>query len=235
MGISMVKVRTKLVTWDDVVKWCKELAKIIRESGYKPDIIVAIARGGYAPARLLCDLLDIHDLVSIQVLHWGRAAEITAKAHVKYPLEVDLSGKRVLLVDDICDTGESIIVAKQYILEKCKPKELKVAVMQWISPVAKIKPDFYVEDVKEWIWYQYPWCRTEDTTNFIEKIIKETYEKEKKEEWTFEEIVEKFKEWYGIEVDRDYYEIALNRLVELGLLEKVEKEGKVIYKVKIAK
>jgi len=226
----LVKVRVKLVKWSDVVGWCKELARIVKESGYKPDIIVAVARGGYAPARLLCDLLDIHDLVSIQVLHWGRAAEITAKAHVKYPLEIDLSGKRVLLVDDICDTGESLIVARDYILEKCKPADLKIAVMQWISPVAKMKPDFYVEDVKEWVWYQYPWCRTEDTTNFLEKMLKE--EGKARAEWTLDEIKEKFREWYGIQVDDEYYLLALDKLAEEGLVEKVEREGKVVYRVK---
>lgn len=226
----MVKVRTKLVKWSDVVHWCKELAKLIKSSGYKPDIIVAIARGGYTPARLLCDLLNIHDLVSIQVLHWGRAAEITARAHVKYPLNIDLSEKKVLIVDDICDTGESIIVAKEYITETCKPKDLKIAVMQWISPVAKIKPDFYIEDVREWIWYQYPWCRLEDTTNFIEKMLGE--EGKTKKEWTLSEIKEKFLEWYGIDVGEDYYIMALDQLIEEGFIEKSEKDGRTVYIVK---
>lgn len=231
----MAKVPVKLVRWREVVEWCKKLAEKIKESGYRPDIIVAIARGGYTPARLLCDFLDIHDLVSIQILHWGRAAEITAKAHVKYPLEIDLSGKRVLLVDDICDTGESIIVARDYILEKCKPKELKVAVMQWIPKIAKIKPDFYVDEVKEWTWYQYPWCRMEDTMNFLEKIMKEEYEKKGKTEWTFDELISKFKEWYEIDVGEEYYRLALERLAELGIVEKITKEGKEIYVFKAKK
>ena len=214
-GENLVKVNTKLVAWAEVVEWCRELAEKIEASGWRPDLIVAIARGGYVPARLLCDFLDIHELLSLQVLHWGKAAEITAKAHVKYPYEIDLSGKKILLVDDIVDTGDSVIVAKNFILEKWKPSELKTAAMQWISPVAKIKPDYYVDEVKEWIWYQYPWTRAEDTTNFFEKIIGE----EKKKEWTFEELVEKFKEWYGIDVGEKYYRLALKRLVEAGKIE----------------
>jgi len=214
-GENLVKVNTKLVAWEEVVEWCRELAEKIEASGWRPDLIVAIARGGYVPARLLCDFLDIHELLSLQVLHWGKAAEITAKAHVKYPYEIDLSGKKILLVDDIVDTGDSVIVAKNFILEKWKPSELKTAAMQWISPVAKIKPDYYVDEVKEWIWYQYPWTRAEDTTNFFEKIIGE----EKKKEWTFEELVEKFKEWYGIDVGEKYYRLALKRLVEAGKIE----------------
>ena len=224
----MAKVKCKLVTWEEIVGWCRELARKIRESGWIPDVVVAIARGGYVPARLLCDFLDVNDLVSVQVLHWGRAAEVTAEAHVKYPLNVDLSGKRVLIVDDICDTGDSIIIAREHVEKNCKPGEVRIAVMQWISPVAKIEPDYYVEEVKEWIWYQYTWTRKEDTTNFIEKMVKEEGERGKVE-WRFEEIVEKFLEYYGIDVGREYYELALDTLVEEGLLAREERGGEVVY------
>lgn len=224
----MVKVNTKLVKWEEVVDWCRRLAELIEVSNFKPDLIVAIARGGYVPARLLCDFLDSHDLVSIQVLHWGKAAEITAIAHVKYPYDLDLTGKRVLLVDDIVDTGDSIIVARDYILSRWRPAELKVAAMQWISPVAKIKPDFYVEDVREWIWYQYPWTRAEDTTNFFEKILTEKA-KEGKVVWTRDELIGEFKEWYGIDVGEAYYELAIERLKRGGKLE--ERAGTYVLKL----
>jgi len=225
----VVKVRCKLVSWDEVVEWCRQLSLKIKESGWSPDTIVAIARGGYVPARLLCDFLDIHELLSVQVLHWGKAAEITAKAHVKYPLKVNLSGKKVLLVDDIADTGDSIIVAKEHLESECKPSEIKVATMQWISPVCKIKPDYYVDEVKEWIWYQYPWTRLEDTTQFITKMLDE--EGKKKKEWTLEEIVEKFKEWYGIDVGKSYYELALEILVGEGKLKKRTRDREVVYEL----
>ena len=217
----MAKVNCKLVTWDEVVEWCRRLSKLIVDSGWIPDVIVAVARGGYVPARLLCDFLDIHDLVSIQVLHWGRAAEITAKAHVKHPYTLDMTGKRVLIVDDICDTGDSLIVAREFIEKNWKPSEIRIATMQWISPVAKIKPDYFVDEVKEWIWYQYPWTRLEDTINFFEKIIQEGREKEGRTEWTENELVSTFKEWYGIDVGEEYYKLALRKLVEEGKLEAI--------------
>ena len=122
----MAKINTKLVSWEEVVDWAYLLSEKIMISGWIPDLIVAISRGGYVPARMVCDFLDIHDLVSIQILHWGRAAEITTKAHVKYPLDIDMHDKKVLIVDDICDTGDSIIVAKEYIQEKCGPKKSKL-------------------------------------------------------------------------------------------------------------
>ncbi|MEZ0345154.1 MAG: phosphoribosyltransferase [Infirmifilum sp.] len=211
----MPKINTKLVSWDEIVDWTYNLSNIIEKSGWKPDIVVSIARGGYVPARLLCDFLDINDLVSIQVLHWGRAAEITAVAHVKYGFQAELKNKKVLLVDDICDTGDSIITAKEYIEKHYSPAEIRVAVMQWISSVAKIKPEYYVDEVKEWVWYQYPWTRAEDTTNFFEKILNE-HSKSGKKEWTYSDLVAEFKEWYGIDVGERYYKIAINRLASLG-------------------
>jgi len=217
MVTKVVRVNTKLVSWDEVINWAYELSEKIKNSGWFPDIIIAISRGGYIPARMVCDFLDIHDLVSIQVLHWGKAAEITAKAHVKYPIKIDLKEKKVLIVDDICDTGDSIIVAKEYIRENCFPKEIKTAVFQWISSVAKIKPEYFVDEVKDWVWYQYPWTRAEDTTNFVEKILDE-YKKQDKNEWTMEELIAVFKEWYGIDVGSRYYMIAIRRLEKKGIV-----------------
>lgn len=221
---AMPRVNTKKVEWEEVVEWSRKLSEKVESSRWRPDLIIAISRGGYVPARLVCDFLDIHDLISIQVLHWGRAAEITAKAHVKYPIKLELNGRKVLLIDDICDTGESIIVAKDYITKECKPKELRVGVLQWISSVAKIKPDYYVEEVKNWVWYQYPWTRAEDTTNFFEKILAERA-KEGKREWRREELIDTFKEWYGIDVGSEYYEIAIRRLINSR---RVEKKGDVL-------
>ena len=215
------RVNTKLVSWDEIVDWTYNLSKIIEKSGWKPDIIVSIARGGYVPARMLCDFLDVNDLLSVQVLHWGRAAEITAKAHVKYGFQADIKGKKLLIVDDICDTGDSIIIAREFIEKNYSPGEIRVAVMQWISSVSKIKPDYYVDEVKEWVWYQYPWTRAEDTTNFFEKIIGE-HVKSGKREWTVSELISTFKEWYGIDVGDRYYRMAIERLVSQN---KIRVEG----------
>lgn len=219
-GDILVKVRTKLVSWDEIVSWSRELAKKIKESGYKPSIIIAVARGGYVPARLICDFLGIENLISIQSQHWTEAAKMAEKAIIKFRYKVDLKGMKALLVDDIVDTGESLLLAKEYIEKEWNPDELKIAALQWISPVAKFKPDYYVVEVKEWTWFQYPWTRLEDVTQFLRRMLKE--ESKVKKEWTYEEIVEKFKEWYGIDVGETYYQDALECLIEEGFLRKYE-------------
>ena len=216
----MVKVRTKLVSWDDVVSWSRELARKIKESNYKPDVVVAVARGGYVPARLICDFLGVENLVSIQSQHWTEAAKVAEKAIIKFQYRIDLSGLKALIVDDIVDTGESLILAKNFISKEWRPSELKVATLQWISPVAKFKPDYYVVEVKEWVWFQYPWTRLEDVTQFIRRMLSE--EGKSKKAWKYEEIIEKFNEWYGIRVSDEYYRDAIENLVEEGTLKRLD-------------
>lgn len=217
----MVKIPVKLVSWEEIVEWTRQLARKIKDSGYKPDVVIAIARGGYVPARLICDFLEIENLLSIQSQHWTEAAKKAERAIIKFQYKVDLSGMKALLVDDIVDTGESVILAKKFIEENWKPSELRIAAMQWISSVAKIKPDYYAVEVKEWVWFQYPWTRLEDITQFLKRMINEEL-KGKIKEISKQNLILKFKEWYGIEPPKDYYEEALKLLFEQGLIQLIE-------------
>jgi hypoxanthine phosphoribosyltransferase len=214
----MPRISVKLVSWDEIVDWSWNLARIIKKDGYRPDVIVALARGGYVPARLLCDFLDVENLLSIQSQHWTEAAKAEERAIIKFPYIVDLSSYRVLVVDDIVDTGDTLKLAKEYISKNWKPKELKTAALQWISPVAKFKPDYYYIEVKDWTWFQYPWTRLEDTYQFIKRMMTETYKENGKKEWSYEEIINGFKEWYGIDVGDKYYKDALEILIEKKII-----------------
>jgi|UniRef100_A0A7J2TZF5 hypoxanthine phosphoribosyltransferase len=220
----MPKIPVKLVEWNEIVEWSWGLAKKIEESNYVPDVIIAIARGGYVPARLLCDFLGVENLISIQSQHWTEAAKKGERAIIKFEYVINLENARALLIDDIIDTGESVILARDYILNTWKPKELRIAALQWISPVAKIKPDYYYMEVKEWIWFQYPWTRLEDVTQFIKRIIEANYNEKKKSTWTLDEIVREFEEWYGIQVDNRYFNSAVNILVKKGIIKKINNE-----------
>lgn len=223
----MVKVPIKLVSWDEITEWARVLSMKIKDSGWLPDIVVAIARGGYAPARLVCDYLGISDLISLQVVHWPSTAQVAEKAYIKYPLSVDLSGKKVLVIDDIVDTGDSIQLAKEYIERNNKNVEVRTAALQWISTVAKFKPDYWAIEVRDWVWFVYPWNVTEDMTNFIRRVLTEE-SKAGKREWTLNEIINRMIDWYGEEVLKvkvTYIDLALRNLERQGVVIRTYKDG----------
>lgn len=217
--IPLPKVVTKKVAWDEVERWSTEVSDKMYASGWMPDVIVAISRGGYIPARLVCDKLVVGDLVSLQIAHWPSATQMAKDAAVKYPLECDLNHKRALIMDDIADTGDSIILAKDYIWTTCRPDEVRAATLQWISSSSKIKPDFFAEEVKGWVWYQYPWTRLEDVIGFIKRVM---VEEKGRHSWDREDLESAFKEWYGVSFSDWYMKKALEYLICKGT---VRKEG----------
>jgi hypoxanthine phosphoribosyltransferase len=164
------KVKCEMRSWENVYDVSRQLAELIKKSGFEPDIIIGLARGGWVPARNLCDFLGVKDLVSLKMEHWGITATPDGEARVKFPLKIDLTGKKVLVVDDCSDTGKSLVESKKYI-RTLNPKAVKSATMQIFdtTPAAGI-PDFYVEKIP-WVWVIYPWNMNEDLINLISQLL----------------------------------------------------------------
>jgi len=162
-------VKCEILSWQYVANNAKRLSLQIKSSGYSPNIIVAIGRGGFVPARILCDYLHIKDLTTIKVEHWGITATPDKKASIKFPLNVDIKDKRVLLVDDITDTGDTLRISLEY-LRGFTPKEIRTAVILH-KTTSDFVPDYYVKKIMKWRWIIFPWHLWEDLTTFIKEII----------------------------------------------------------------
>ena len=178
------KFKCEIIPLEEIYSLCQRLAIQIIESGYKVDTIIAIARGGFVPARLLCDLLDINDMTSIKVTHY-LGTDKGEKARLKYPLNGNIEGKNVLLVDDVNDTGKSIKVALDH-LREFNPTDIKTAVMHEKND-SILETDYHVEYLGTWKWLIYQWAVVEDVGSFIAKsalsddaaileMLKEDYE-----------------------------------------------------------
>jgi len=178
----------------------KHVAKKINSSGYKPDLIIGLARGGWILARVLCDLVNVKDLVSLKVEHWGVTATLDRKAKLKYPFNIDLTGKSVLVVDDITDTGESMQIAVDYI-QSLNPYELKTATLRYIES-SKFVPDYFAEEIA-WRWVIFPWNFIEDMSNIVPKVLKSMDFNA-----DIAQIRYKLKQLYKIDIDKEtIYEI----------------------------
>jgi uncharacterized protein len=161
-------VQVELVRWADVYRRCRQVAAEILKSDFRPDILVAIARGGFVPARILCDFLDVYDLASIKVAHYKAGARKAGSARVVFPLNADIARRRVLLVDDVNDTGDTLRVALPYLQEQ-SPSELKVAVLDQKAQ-SGFRVEYFGRLVRRWHWITYPWAVIEDLSDFVKKL-----------------------------------------------------------------
>ncbi|HUU76214.1 MAG TPA: phosphoribosyltransferase [Methanoregulaceae archaeon] len=197
----------ELISWKKSYHLAKKLSELIRTSGYQPEIVIAIGRGGYVPARVVCDYLLIDRLTSIKIEHWGVAAEIKDQAIIRYPLAIDIRDYKVLVIDDVTDTGETLQACTGY-LEEFKPGEIRTGVLQHkIS--SSFTPDYFADLVRQWHWIVYPWAIFEDMTGFCEKILTRDAISPKK-------IINSLESRFGITIDEIMLDEILQVLVEMG-------------------
>ncbi|MEM2865979.1 MAG: phosphoribosyltransferase [Candidatus Hadarchaeales archaeon] len=177
------------LSWEEVQRLCERLSKLIVGAGYRPDLVVAVSRGGFPVGRILCDLLGVEDLASLQVRYYVRPGETGQKPEVVHPLNARLEGRRVLVADDVADTGHSLAAVRD-LLSREGAAGLKVATLHY-KPWSVFRPDFYVEEVKEWVVY--PWEVRETILKLALKLRGEGKPKE--------EVVSSLKGW-GFEPSR---------------------------------
>ncbi len=115
---------------------------------YKPDVILAIARGGMTLGHFLAEALEMRNLYSINSIHYEETRKLDTIDIFNIP---DLSkAKKVVIVDDIIDSGETMIEVKKVIAQKYPDIEIKVASV-FYKEKALLRPDFTAIEATEWI------------------------------------------------------------------------------------
>ena len=155
-------------SWDQIYDMLLELAKRIKDSGFKPDLIVGVCRGGWAPARVMSDLLENMNTASIRIEFYLAPGVTARKPVISQAIMVPVKGVNVLVVDDVADTGESLKVAVDH-LDVCGAKSIKTATVYY-KPQSCLKPDFFIIQTEQWIIF--PWERLETTRRLLNEAEK---------------------------------------------------------------
>lgn len=155
-------------SWDQIYDMLIELAKRVKDSGFKPDLIVGVCRGGWTPARVMSDLLENANTASIRIEFYLAPGVTARKPVISQAIMVPVRGVNVLVVDDVADTGESLKVAVEH-LDVCGAKAIKTATIYY-KPKSIFKPDFFIVQTEQWIIF--PWERLESTRRLLNEAEK---------------------------------------------------------------
>jgi hypoxanthine phosphoribosyltransferase len=156
-------------TWNQIYDMLLSQTQKIQNQNYKPEIIIAIAKGGLIPARTLTDLLEIQELGYIHIEFYKDINKTRQEPTLKQNLTIQVLGKKTLLVDDIADTGRSLNLAKTY-LQQQGACQIKTATL-YKKPQSSTTPDFYEKQTASWVVF--PW----DTKETLRKIIQRQHGK----------------------------------------------------------
>ena len=171
----------ELVSWDQSYQMTFYLFEKMAEEGFYPDIIVGIARGGWIPARLLADFYGNKRTANIKIEFYNDETRATDEPIISQEISDKVEGKTVLVVDDVADSGKSLLAAIEHI-KKQNPTEIKSATLYY-KPHSLIKPNYFVKETELWIvfpWeygeftaYQYRKLKKEKTIKEIKKTLKD--------------------------------------------------------------
>lgn len=136
-------------SWEQFYWLCLELADRVKNSGYEPELMVGIIRGGLVPLRILSDEFDNVDLTTMRIVFYEDVKKTMTEPKITQKPAVPIKDRRVLIVDDVADTGSSLIVANNFLKENCAV-EVKVATVYY-KPWSKFRPDYFVKTTEKWI------------------------------------------------------------------------------------
>ncbi len=138
-----------LMYYYDYRQFCDDVQTLSRQcSSFNADTVLAVARGGVTLAHALSMALDIRNLQSIRVESYDGD---TQRQEVSILGECDLKGsKRILVVDDIVDSGRTLFHLMPKLQSSHPQCEFKVAAL-FTKPSALTQPDFFLHEAREWI------------------------------------------------------------------------------------
>ncbi|MDJ1112997.1 phosphoribosyltransferase [Microbacterium dauci] len=142
------------LTWDGFGQATRDLARSIVADGFMPDVVVAIARGGLLPAGAIAYGLGVKSCGALNVeFYTGIGTVLDAPELLPPDLDLGyLPGKRVLLVDDVADSGRTLALAVR-MLEEAAADVRSVCI--YTKPGSVATPDYSWRETD--LWINFPW------------------------------------------------------------------------------
>jgi len=144
----------EILTWQGYGEASREIAQMVVDSGYEPEVVVAVARGGLPVGGALAYALGTKGVGTLNVeFYTGIDERLPAPVLLPPLLDTDaMVGLRVLIADDVADTGETLALVKQ--LMEQHAGEVRTAVL-YTKSRSVIDPDYVWKRTDQWITF--PW------------------------------------------------------------------------------
>lgn len=144
----------EVLTWTAFGDAGRELAMLVARDGYRPGIILGIARGGLLPAAAMAYALDVKNVFMMSVEFYTGVDQRLDFPVMLPPLlnAVDIKGAQLLVVDDVADTGGTLKLVKEFCAEHVA--DVRCAVL-FEKPRSLVKCEYVWKRTDRWV--NFPW------------------------------------------------------------------------------
>lgn len=152
----------EILSWPLFGDAAKSLAEMVVDDGYRPDLILSIARGGLLIAGSLAYALGIKNLHVMNVEYYtGKGERLEVPVILPPPLTlVDLDTAKVLIADDVADTGHTLAMVRDHVVPQVG--EVRTAVL-YQKPISVVDCDYVWRHTERWI--DFPWSTRDALVN----------------------------------------------------------------------
>jgi len=142
------------MSWEVFGVASRDLAQRIHDDGFEPDIILAIARGGLLVAGALGYALSVKNLYTMNVEYYTGVDERLDVPMIlpPTPVLVDLHNAKVLIADDVADTGHTLALVKDFCVGKVA--EVRCVVL-YEKPRSVVHCEYVWKETD--LWVEFPW------------------------------------------------------------------------------
>ena len=154
MGDSDAAVERERLGWTEFGVAARELSRQVADDGYRPDLILSVARGGLLVGAALGYALDVKNTWTMNVEFYTGVDERLDVPMILPPVPelVDLESARMLIADDVADTGETLKLVKDFCAGKVA--EVRCAVL-YEKPHSTVRCDYVWRRTA--LWIDFPW------------------------------------------------------------------------------
>lgn len=146
------------VSWEDYHRSIELLALKVHESGWRFDHILCLARGGVRPGDVFSRIFA----VPLTILATSSYREAAGTVRGALDIAGSMTGTggplagRVLLIDDLVDSGVTLARVRQHVMENCSAiSEMKSAVI-WVKGCSSVRPDYFLHELPHDPWIHQP-------------------------------------------------------------------------------
>lgn len=143
-----------VMTWDELGVGARTLAEAIHADDWMPDLVLGISRGGLLLAGALAYALGVKNTATMSVEFYTGIDERLELPMLLPPVPdlVDLEEARVLIADDVADTGATLALVRDFCIDKVG--EARIAVL-YEKPRSEVACDYVWRHTDRWITF--PW------------------------------------------------------------------------------
>lgn len=157
------------LSWEVFGELCRALALKVAQSGYKPELVVGIAKAGVIPGAVVAAMLRC-EFYSMKISRKAGAEQVRSRPTILSAAPAQALGKRVLIVDEICTTGTTLRMAVNA-LRNVRAEDVRTASV--FVKVGKFRPDYFALETEGKVIF--PWDR-QVVNEYGEVVVNPMYE-----------------------------------------------------------